>query len=136
MADLADFLHWFKSGNSVVDGQHRRIFAICNEAVSALDAYTTDREVFYRVLNDVADLMRLHFRTEEAILRDSGDPKLNDHVEAHHALELELVDLLLTACVRVDCGYRKRFEKFLASWLKHHLSEVDAQASVGFNPSR
>jgi hemerythrin-like metal-binding protein len=132
MANLADSRRLFESGNRVIDQQHRQLLALCNDAALAIAQFATNPGEFFRILNDVADLMHVHFRTEEDILRKNAYPNLDDHIKKHNELELEMTDLLWDACVKEGDAYRVRFEKFLSVWLDHHLFEIDAPAQAWF----
>jgi hemerythrin-like metal-binding protein len=79
---------WSKSyecGNQVIDGQHRRLFGLANEAIMALleKQGKSEQEVLF---NKMAKHMADHFQTEEAILAEAGDIGLVQHQSQHKVL--------------------------------------------------
>jgi hemerythrin-like metal-binding protein len=79
---------WSKAlecGHPLIDGQHRRLFGLANEAINILLAKQprSDEEA---LLEQLVAHMNEHFLTEEDLLEDANDPGLNLHKAEHVAM--------------------------------------------------
>jgi hemerythrin-like metal-binding protein len=79
---------WNKSlecGHPVIDGQHRRLFGLANEAIDTLlsKGPKSDEE---SLLTQLIEQLQTHFITEETLLARAFDPRLVDHRAEHQAL--------------------------------------------------
>jgi hemerythrin-like metal-binding protein len=72
-------------GHPLIDGQHRRMFGLANEAINILLAKQprSDEEA---LLDQLLEHMNEHFLTEEDLLEDANDPGLNLHKADHQAM--------------------------------------------------
>jgi hemerythrin-like metal-binding protein len=79
---------WNKSlecGHPVIDGQHRRLFGLANEAIDTLlsKGPKSDEE---SLLTQLIEQLQTHFITEETLLARAFDPRLEEHRAEHQAL--------------------------------------------------
>lgn len=79
---------WSKAlecGHPLIDGQHRRLFGLANEAINILLAKQpkSDEEA---LLDQLVAHMTEHFLTEEDLLEDANDPGLSLHKAEHQAM--------------------------------------------------
>lgn len=74
-----------ETGHPVIDGQHRRLFGLANEAIDTLLAKgpKSDEET---LLAQLVEQLQTHFITEETLLARAFDPRLEDHRAEHQAL--------------------------------------------------
>ena len=89
-------MSWNKTlecGHPLVDGQHRRMFGLANEAIDCLLTHqpVKDEEA---LLNELIEHMIAHFATEEALLAQAFDPGLDDHRDQHKAMLARARELL------------------------------------------
>jgi hemerythrin-like metal-binding protein len=87
---------WNKSmecGHPVIDGQHRRLFGLANEAIDTLLAKgpKVDEET---LLKQLVEQLQTHFITEETLLARAFDPRLDEHRAEHMALLTEAKAML------------------------------------------
>jgi hemerythrin-like metal-binding protein len=77
--------HSLECGHPLIDGQHRRLFGLANEAINNLLAKQSksDEEA---LLAQLIAQMNEHFATEEDLLEDANDPGLNLHRVEHRAM--------------------------------------------------
>lgn len=111
-------------GNPDVDQQHKRLLTMCQRFVNLLDDPARSPAELEEYANDVAEFMQHHFATEEALLRKSRCPNLNDHVAEHHALYSAVVLELSNAIADIDFDLGK-FTTVMTEWLSHHLHKTD-----------
>jgi len=81
-------MSWNKSletGHPVIDGQHRRLFGLANEAIDTLlsKGPKADEET---LLTQLIEQLQTHFITEETLLTRAYDPRLEEHRAEHQAL--------------------------------------------------
>jgi hemerythrin-like metal-binding protein len=84
----------FAVGHEVLDGQHRKLFGLGNEIITAISSKRSREEVEMLLYNLVQD-MEIHFRSEEEIMAGENNPLPDDHKESHHSL-LNRLKLLRT----------------------------------------
>lgn len=75
----------YKSGDPIIDKQHRALFQDANQLLGAVLSEREPREVLALVEGFIADVVK-HFHDEEAMLRQAAYPKLAAHVVLHRAL--------------------------------------------------
>jgi hemerythrin-like metal-binding protein len=81
-------MSWSKTmecGHPVIDGQHRRLFGLANEAIDTLLSKQpkSDEET---LLKQLIEQMQAHFVTEETLLARAYDPRLDEHRAEHQKL--------------------------------------------------
>jgi hemerythrin-like metal-binding protein len=74
-----------ESGHPLIDGQHRRLFGLANEAINNLLA-NESRSDEEALLDQLIAHMDEHFLTEEDLLEDANDPGLSLHKAEHLAM--------------------------------------------------
>ena len=113
----------YATGHPEVDRQHQRLFGMINELHEAM-SHGRGRAALGPVMKDLAAYTLEHFATEEALMRATGFPDLERHIDKHEALARQVSELLL----RFSEGYLtipNTLARFLAEWLKHHIREED-----------
>ena len=91
------FIEWrddWLLGIPGVDREHQELAQLFNQ-VAKLYACADERgtpgheeagEKIIRLLNEMGELVRSHFRNEEALMRESGYPELEEHKQYHQEL--------------------------------------------------
>lgn len=113
-------------GNRQIDQQHMRLISYCEKAAASLSQSKIEIAAFHGMLNDVAELMRNHFTTEEAYLRSSQYPYLRAHVDDHRRIHTMITAELCKAFDRNGIE-STGFENSLNYWMNHFL-EFDLKA--------
>jgi hemerythrin len=74
----------YKTGNDVIDEDHRRIIDIINEINDSIEdeQFETCKKLFDSFIN----VAKHHFHREEKILSEAGFPRLKEHVKYHKEL--------------------------------------------------
>ncbi len=88
-------ISWSKSlecGHPVIDGQHRRLFGLANEAINTL-LTKQPKAAEEPLLEKLVAHMDDHFHTEELVLAEIKDPGFDGHREQHRALLAKAANL-------------------------------------------
>jgi len=83
----------YASGNAELDGQHMELVSIVNSLLERVLAEGDALELNSR-FNDVYHIVEDHFNDEEAVLRSSGYPDVDEHVARHKELLQKCAGLL------------------------------------------
>lgn len=70
-------------GNITVDEDHKKLFDIYNELVDLIEL-NKNREEFAKILSEMTDYARTHFRKEENYMKAFSYPGISDHIKFHH----------------------------------------------------
>lgn len=114
-----------------LDGEHKKLFSIINELNDAMSD-GRGRFVVVRVLQDLNEYARWHFRSEESAMRRAGYPGLEEHI-AEHQTFITAVDGFYAeqgdncTSVPIDVLY------FLRDWLQKHILLSDRQYAESLN---
>lgn len=114
----------YSVGNDILDGQHKKLLALCNEAASCLqDDTVVGDEQFHLILDELLKYAREHFSTEESILASISYPELEQQKTEHFDYVESLTDFLLKA----SGGHLDKagVYQFLSDWWLRHILESD-----------
>ena len=89
----------YECGNTVIDEQHRALFADANRILSAMLAERPVSELAELIDHLMSDVVR-HFKDEENIIATAGYPGTAEHRGIHH----QLLDRALTLVGRFHAG--------------------------------
>jgi hemerythrin len=108
----------FSVGVPLMDEQHKRLIDLINATGGPGDAPATAEAIRQMEL-----YAKLHFRSEEVLLREKHYPELPIQIEEHRRFfqktdEFAAKDL-------ADPAVRGHLHSFLCRWLSHHILEVD-----------
>lgn len=120
-------------GVSEIDTQHQKLVLLLNELHRAIREHHGS-EASRRILGDLAEYTRVHFATEESLMRISGYPGFEAHKQVHEDLIRQVVELQQ----KVDAGQASiSFEllHFLRNWLLHHIAGADKAFGLYFSHS-
>jgi len=81
------------SGNAELDGQHIELVSIVNGLLERVVAEGDALDLNSR-FNDVCHIVEKHFNDEEAVLRNSGYPEVDEHAARHKELLQKCAGLL------------------------------------------
>lgn len=97
----------YECGNTVIDEQHRTLFADANRILSAMLAERPVNELAELIDHLMGDVVR-HFKDEEAIIATAGFPGTAEHRAIHN----QLLDRALTLVGRFHAGSLRVGELF------------------------
>jgi len=85
----------YLTGIEEIDNQHREIEEVAAALIEAVEARDKWHIVHYIVVR-LYELLRFHFTVEEAMMRITGFPDIEDHKRVHAEM-LQLVERMKTA---------------------------------------
>lgn len=124
----------FSVGNATLDGQHKKLLAICVAFVECLELPDSARiSRFHELLNELAKSVREHFDTEEGILARYGYAGLEEQKADHLAHEEKFVAIISDAAF----GKYDIFgtAHFMSEWWPHHILESDMKYKGLISPT-
>lgn len=127
MQTLDTFPRWqasYSVGNALLDEQHKCLLGLCRQSMLCMaDDSRQGTAAFHDILNDLASYVDRHFRTEEALLRSCGYPKIDEHSEQHVEYQVALTDFLLSATQgEID---KAGLHHYLSHWWTNHILGAD-----------
>jgi hemerythrin-like metal-binding protein len=124
MDDLL-FIKWQEcndTGISIIDEQHRGIVSIIN-SFYCLTEKGMGSTMLYSIISDtVKNYSRVHFITEEHLLKAAKYPGFENHIEMHRKLMLEIELIEYVAITEND---PKPLMNFLKKWWIEHINVQD-----------
>ncbi|MEW8505861.1 MAG: bacteriohemerythrin [Candidatus Thiodiazotropha sp.] len=124
------FLTWrddWYLGIDGIDSQHLRLVELVNQIAESLvvdDSGSADETRPMQLIRQLQVETRLHFRSEEAFMRECDYPEYENHYREHAMLQAELKVLIR----EIDDGKRKFDIDTLTSlkhWLINHVIDSD-----------
>ena len=113
----------YKTGNYEVDSQHQELFRIVNDLHEAIKEQR-GKAMLFQTLDDLADYVVYHFKTEENLMEIRKYPGLAEHKAIHEQLTKEALDIIQ--------GYKSgkhllavTLTQFLGNWIKNHIKDED-----------
>lgn len=115
-----------KTGDEVVDYQHKKIFYYLNILIATTDRKDIAFHILQNTINGLVEYTNIHFADEEMILQSLNCPDFEIHQKEHRAC----ANQILSFKQRFDKGEDIRVEliAFIKNWLTDHLKEVDMKA--------
>jgi len=132
---LADneYLTWdesFKIGIALIDKQHKELVGYINQLYRAcLAGNDAVAPAFKEAMSHMVDYVRLHFNTEQELLKRINYPSFNEHKKQHDEL---IKDILITAKNYRD-GKKfvpHNFVRTLRDWVLSHIAVHDKAYST------
>jgi hemerythrin-like metal-binding protein len=119
-------LRWsklFSVGVQEIDEQHRMIVQMLNH-LYATAAAADEPDIRRDILAQLVQYVKLHFATEEALMRRHGYPETAAHIAQHQALTQRVFEM----AALIDSGHapsRQDLIAFLRRWLIFHILRSD-----------
>lgn len=108
-----------------LDEQHKELFAISSELMDAI-AEGKGEEELKATFDRLKAYTELHFREEEAYMKEIGFPDLEEHA-AEHSLLLVRVNTLWRLIQSGEPISPKGVSLFISEWIAGHIMEKDAR---------
>ena len=110
-------------GNDLIDREHQELFCRIN---AFHDHWLARREVqtIAVLLNQLIAYAEMHFQHEEAVMRDAGYPRLEEHQAVHEAM-VETIFRLRQTLEQNNGRIEMETMKFVKNWLIEHIVRND-----------
>lgn len=118
----------YSVGHAEIDSQHKRLFALAGDLYDAMSS-GKGKEVLSKTLSELVAYTKLHFATEERLMRAHHYPEYAGHKANHDALTKQVVEYqndFETGRVGITVGLLQ----FLKDWLRHHIGETDRKIAI------
>ncbi len=124
MSSIPSWSPAFSVGNDVLDAQHRLLLQLCQAAGEKLAATPQpNAHEIHVILNGLCLYARVHFATEEKLLREVGYPDIEAQQAEHDHYWTTLTHHLEAACAgRPDLP---ALHAFLSEWWESHILVSD-----------
>ena len=120
---LLSWSRQYEIGNALIDDEHQELFRRIN---AFHDNWLEQREVqaIAVLLNQLIAYAEMHFQHEEAVMRDAGFPRLDEHQAVHEAM-VETIFRLRQTFEQTNGRIEMETIKFVKSWLIEHIVRND-----------
>lgn len=110
------------TGVDEIDAEHRYYFEILHRFNKArADGFDPRR--LRTLLNDLLAYIDMHFRNEEAIMREAGYPAFDGHIVGHRRAAQAIQEMF--AGNPSDAQIHEFLNSFLSRWLINHIQNED-----------
>lgn len=109
-------------GIPIIDEQHRCIVSIINSIHYFIEEHR-ELDVLHSIIDMMIQYTVIHFKTEEAMLKEAGYPHIEDHVQLHK----HLIDQLKGVVSHKAMQDRdvEPLMKLLKAWWLSHINQED-----------
>ena len=107
-----------------MDDDHKVMISLVNHMYSIA---TDEKDNFDArlLLAKLAEYAIRHFRREEIVMQTCHYPEMEEHIEHHHDLELQVFELLKKKDRKLNAEETEGLLHFLSDWLFDHISTID-----------
>lgn len=109
----------YRLDHDLVDDQHEKLFELANRMANSA---SKDDMVHNTML--LFSHVREHFSAEEQVMRDHHFPGLQQHIENHDLMLIELV--AVSEKIQNDEWQVEDLEDFMSQWVNHILDDDTA----------
>ncbi|MFC1583144.1 bacteriohemerythrin [Candidatus Neomarinimicrobiota bacterium] len=126
--DLPPIISWDNSwsvGMEEIDNDHKKLVHLIQTLFGALITVQA-KDYIEKIVSDLIDYTKYHFKREEEILAERGYERLDEHKELHRLLSAhvtEMCNYIVEKGGSEDLG--DDVYKFLKHWLVDHILEED-----------
>lgn len=131
-ADAFAFTDEYKTGITLVDDEHRRLFEIIKETNDVIEAELLhDKyDAIVHILEELKDYTIMHFSDEERYMESIGYEGIELQKAAHRAFVDRLEEINLEDVDDNQKEYLEELIDFLLSWLTNHILKMDKKIPV------
>lgn len=113
------WINEYSVGNDLMDTQHKVLFSLIN------DFFMDDgKETIQLTFEKISKYIKLHFKSEEKLLKEINYPKCSEHIQKHRAL----ADKFGQIKQKLNTYNPEEYDKialFLYRWLANHILKED-----------
>lgn len=114
-----------------IDDQHKRMFAVINELLDAIDTGTTE-EHLENIINSLVKYKIFHFATEENYFKKFNYEFTEEHTNKHREFNDKLA-ILQKKYPKYTVEFAFELIDFLEDWLINHLMVQDQKYKECFH---
>ncbi|MFA6476297.1 MAG: bacteriohemerythrin [Candidatus Paceibacterota bacterium] len=121
-------LEWdekYSVGVQELDDQHKRMFAVINELLEAIETNTPEDHLEH-IIKTLVDYKIFHFATEEKYFKEFNYEGTEEHIAKHHEFNDKLGSLK-EKYPTYNIEFAFALVDFLEDWLINHLMTVDQE---------
>jgi len=127
-SNLVTWSATYSVGIKLIDDQHKELLNLVNDMYNHVnnDDEEAERAYFKGVIRQVVDYVKIHFATEEKIMRGTKFQGYAGHKKVHDTFILSVVDIIQ----KFDEGKRVpliNFTNFIKDWILTHIAIMDKQ---------
>ncbi|MBY0432161.1 MAG: bacteriohemerythrin [Rhodospirillales bacterium] len=111
-------------GSEAVDEDHRKLVIMLNRMHDVLQEEAST-DVIAEVLGEMLEYTHYHFEFEEAVMRQSGFPELEQHIVLHRTLTGRALEFLQRFKDEPSILLAYEILGFLSDWLTRHILRDD-----------
>jgi hemerythrin len=126
-SELITWSNTFSFGIKPIDDQHKELVDLVNDMFHhATGNDEQEREYFGRVIQKAMHYIKVHFTTEEKLMRAMQYPGYAEHKRCHDCFILDVLDNIRD--FETEKHYTLfSFTKFLKDWVLSHIGIMDKQ---------
>jgi hemerythrin-like metal-binding protein len=121
------FIEWnskYELGIRIIDDQHKKLVETVNKLHEAME-HRGARQVMPEILDSLVDYTKIHFRTEEELMRKYGFEGYEDHRHEHDDFIEKVSDFVEK--FQHHSTISLEVMDFLKNWLLHHILQTDKE---------
>lgn len=125
MAFYVDWKPEYSVGIEVVDTDHKKLFALCNELQKAIERKAVKEELG-KIIDELVKYGEVHFRHEEVLFATHQYPKRAAHIARHEEFALVIHDFR-KRWVDGDLIMGSELLGHIRAWLISHILTEDLE---------
>jgi len=127
-SNLVTWSATYSVGIKLIDDQHKELLKLVNDMYNHVnnDDEVAERAYFESIIIQVVDYVKIHFATEEKIMKKTKFQGYDGHKKVHDSFILRVVDIIN----QFDEGKRIpliTFTHFIKDWILTHIAIMDKQ---------
>ena len=132
MKDNSNLVTWSSSysvGIALIDDQHKELINLVNDMYNHVnnDDEEAERAYFQSVIRQVVDYVKIHFATEEKIMKGTKFQGYAEHKRVHDSFILNVVDTIRKFEEGSKWVPLISFTNFIKDWILTHIAIMDKQ---------
>jgi hemerythrin-like metal-binding protein len=127
-------LEWeekYSVGVEEIDDQHKKMFAVINELLDAINSNTTEKHLG-EIIDGLVEYKMFHFATEEKYFKEFNYEEAEEHVGKHKEFNDKL-NKLKEKYPMPTVDFAFELVDFLEDWLIDHLMAMDQKYKKCFH---
>jgi hemerythrin len=113
------WLEEYRTGDDTIDRQHKYLFDLANQIIDPLN----DIQKTYHNFLTLNHYITEHFKVEESLMKQCGDPDYHEHVKEHNAFAQKLPEISMS--IISGAISLAKVTDFINRWYFEHFLEKD-----------